>query len=194
MTAWSEHARHYILTSDFAAALISETHLRRDKLVSAATEARKSSWAGTGSAAISTANNGANAGVLASVRTPLSICTDEAGVFCPNPRLAERVIRVMGREMSLLTALVSAAISMPIRCTTCVFSREMGNSHLSWERTSISHPACGKTCLFVEAASGSTSWEHRWSLQWVPHTRASQAGVKSLASSIVFWCHHSFGL
>ena len=69
VTAWSEHARHYILTSDFDAALISETHLGRDKLVTAVTEARKSSWAGTDSAAISTANNGTSAGVLAWVRT-----------------------------------------------------------------------------------------------------------------------------
>ena len=36
----------------------------------------------------------------------------------------------------------------------------------------------GRTCLFMEAVSGSKSWEHRWSLQSVPHTRAVQAGVK----------------
>ena len=41
----------------FDAALISETHLEREKLVTAAKEARKFSWAGTGSAAISTTNN-----------------------------------------------------------------------------------------------------------------------------------------
>ena len=69
-------------------------------------EARKSAWAGT---AISTTSNGACAGVLALVRTcwfskPLSFCTDEAGVLCPNPRLAGWVIRVTGREILLLTA------------------------------------------------------------------------------------------
>ena len=41
---------------------------------------------------MSTANNGTSAGVLALVRTRwfskfLSICTDEAGVLCTNPRL-----------------------------------------------------------------------------------------------------------
>ena len=50
VTTWSEHAKQYILTSDFDAALISETHLEREKLVTAAKEARKFSWAGTGSA------------------------------------------------------------------------------------------------------------------------------------------------
>ena len=62
--------------------------------------------AGTGSAATSTASNGTSAGVLALVRThwfskPLSICTDEARFLCNTPRLAERVIRVMGREIVL---------------------------------------------------------------------------------------------
>ena len=86
VAAWSEHARHYILTSDVDAALISENHRGREKLVTAAKEARKSSWAGTGRAAIDTANNGTRAGVLALVRTPcfskhLSTCTDEARVL-----------------------------------------------------------------------------------------------------------------
>ena len=47
--------------------------------------------------------------VLALVRKrwfskPLSICRDDAGILCPNSRLAGRVIRVMGREILLLTA------------------------------------------------------------------------------------------
>ena len=109
VTTWSEHAKHCILTSDFDAALISETHLERGKLVIAAKEARKFSWAGTRSAATSTASNGTSAGVLALVRTrwfskPLSICVDEAGFLCTNPRLAGRDIRVMGREILLFTA------------------------------------------------------------------------------------------
>ena len=74
----------------------------------AAKEARKFSWAGTGSAATSTASNGTSAGVLTLVRSrwfskPLSICIDEAGFLCPNPRLAGRVIHVMGREILLFT-------------------------------------------------------------------------------------------
>ena len=66
-------------------------------------------WAGTGSAAISTTSKGTSAGVLARVRTrwfskPLSTCTDEAGVLCPNARLAGRVIRVTGTDILLLTS------------------------------------------------------------------------------------------
>ena len=99
MTTWSEHSKHYVLTSDF------ETHFEREKLVTAAKEARKFSWAGTGSAAISTASNGTSAGVRTRwFSKPLSMCTDEAGVLCTNPRLAGRVIRVIGREMLMFTA------------------------------------------------------------------------------------------
>ena len=67
MTTWSEHARHYILTSDFDAALISQTHLGKERLLSAVTGAKKSGWGGTGSAATNTVNNGTSAGVLALV-------------------------------------------------------------------------------------------------------------------------------
>ena len=69
VTTWSEHAKHYILTSDFGAALISEPHLEREKLATAAKEARTISWAGTGSATISNANNGTSAGEIALVRS-----------------------------------------------------------------------------------------------------------------------------
>ena len=69
VTNWSDHARYFILTSDFDAALVSETHLEEAKLMAAVKEAGKSAWAGTGSAAISTANNGTSAAVLAVVRT-----------------------------------------------------------------------------------------------------------------------------
>ena len=94
VTTWHEHAKHYILTPDFDAALISETHFEREKLVTAAKEARKFSSAGTGSAAISTASSGTSAGVRTRwFSKPLSICTDEAGVLCSNPRLAGWVIR-----------------------------------------------------------------------------------------------------
>ena len=93
----------------FDAALISESHLKREKLVIVAKEARKFSWAGTGSAATSTASKGTSAGVLALVRTlwfskPLSTGIDEAGFLRPNPRLTGRVIRVICREILLFTA------------------------------------------------------------------------------------------
>ena len=43
VTTWSEHAKHYILTSDFDATLIPETHLEREKLVTAAKKKREHS-------------------------------------------------------------------------------------------------------------------------------------------------------
>ena len=61
VTNWSEHAGHLILTSDFEAALIFETHLEEAKLMTAVKKARKSAWAGTSRAAIGTAINGTNA-------------------------------------------------------------------------------------------------------------------------------------
>ena len=84
VTTWSEHAKHYILTSDFDATLISETHFRKEGLLSAVTEAKKSGWAGTGSAAQRHECRRARTG--------------------PKTRLAGRVIRVMGREILSLTA------------------------------------------------------------------------------------------
>ena len=83
------------------------THLGKERLLSAVTEAKKSGWIGTGSAATNTVNNGTSAGVLALVpkrwlSKSLSICSDDAGILCPNSRLAGRVIRVMGREMFCL--------------------------------------------------------------------------------------------
>ena len=65
VTNWSEHAGHLILTSDFDAALISETHLEEAKLTTAVDQARKSVFACTGRTAISTAIKGTSAGVLA---------------------------------------------------------------------------------------------------------------------------------
>ena len=187
VTTWSEHAKHYILKSDFDAALISETHLDREKLVTAA-KARKFSWAGTGSPAISTASNGTSAGVLALVRTrsfskPLSICTDEAGVLCPNKRLAGRVIRVEGRDFhvySLFRALRSFLQRHQRQFDARrVFSHERRKAFYSfWERISISRQACGKTCPCMAAVFGFGSWEHQWSFQRNPHTRAVQAKAR----------------
>ena len=121
VTTWSEHAKHYILTSDFDAALISETHLEREKLVTAAKEARKFSWAGTGSAAISTANNDTSAGVLALVRTrrfsaPTHVWQGGSSVSW--------VGRCCCLQLISSTPSVSAAIFTPVRCKTCVFSRD----------------------------------------------------------------------
>ena len=205
VTTWSEHAKHYILTSDFDAALISETHLEREKLVTAAKEARKFTWAGTGSEAISTASNGTSAGVLALVRTrwfskPLSICADAAGVLCPTPRLAGRVIWVMGREI-LMTAYFEDSIGFRsdinanLMQDVCFLTRDGKLPFIFWERISISRQDCGKTVharrqsLVTEVGSIS-----QWSFQREPHTRAVQAKVKCPTSSIISWCLHSSDL
>ena len=106
VTTWSEHVKHFVLTSDFDSTDLTSEEA---KLMASVMEARKSAWARTGSAAISTANNGTSAGVLALVRrrwysNPQAVCTDEAGVLYTNPRMVARVIRVMGTEIMLLTA------------------------------------------------------------------------------------------
>ena len=86
----------------------------------------------------------------------------------PNPRLAGRVFRVMGKEILLLTAYFENSVG---------FHSDI-NATILGERISISHPVCGKTCLFMQPASGSKSWEHRWSLQWVPHACRTGRGQK----------------
>ena len=204
VTSWSEHAKHYILTSDFDAALISETHLEREKLVTAVKAAMKLPWAGTGSAAISTANNGASAGVLALVRTRwgfLSLC------LCVQMKLDSSApthdwqggsyVSWVGRfcclQLISSTPSVSAAISTQIWCKT-ILSRETESFHSFWERISISRQACGKTCPCMEAAS---LWIRKLGAPVVlPEgtTRVLQATVKNLTSSIISWCQHTLDL
>ena len=99
MTTWSEHAKHYILTSDFDAALISETHLEREKLVIAAKEARKFSWAvlavrRPALQATAQVREYSHWSAHVGFPSPCPYVVDEAGFLCPNPRLAGRVIRV----------------------------------------------------------------------------------------------------
>ena len=142
VTTWSVHARHYILTFDFDATLISETHLRRDGLLSAVTEAKKSGWTGTGSAATNTVNHGTSAGVLTLVRKrwfskPLSICSDDTGILCQNPRLAGRVIRVMGREILLLAAYFEHSVGFRSNINANlihVVSKSVARSVCAWRR------------------------------------------------------------
>ena len=164
VTTWSEHARHYILTSIFDAALISETRLGKERLLSAVTEAKKSGWAGTGSATKNTVNYGTSAGVLALVRKRwfskhLSICRDDAGILCPNSRLAGRVIRVMGREILLLTAYFEHSVSFRsdtnanLMQDVCFLTRD--------GRVSI-HSGCGFQLSAKPMARSDSAW--RWHL------------------------------
>ena len=129
---------------------------------------------------------------------PLSICSDDAGIRCPNSRLAGRVIRVMGREISLLTANFEHSIGFRsdinanLMHDVC-FSREVGGFPSFLVRISISRQVCGKICLCMEAASGSSNWVHRWSFRKAPRSRVGRAEAKNPASSIISWCLHAFG-
>ena len=169
VTAWSEHARQYLLTSDFDAALISD--LERDETVAAFKEARKSAWAGTGSAA-STANNG-------QVRE-CSYWGAHTLVFFPNHCLfaltkRESSARTHGwrggsfaswawRRCCSLRTSNTLWVSQRYQCPSDarrVFSHERLKALIQL-RCGFKFPARGKICLFVEAASGPESSEHRW--------------------------------
>ena len=175
VTTWSEHAKHYILTSDFVAALISETHLEREKLVTAV---RRSA--------------------LQAVAQVREYSHWSAHVGFPNPCQSAVTMLVfsapthdwkggsyaswVGRFCCLLlissTPLVSAAISTPIWCKTCVFSRETESFLSFWEQISTSRQTCGKTCPCTEAVFGFRNWEHQWSFQGEPHTCRGGKGQK----------------
>ena len=112
-------------------------------------------WVGTGSAATNTVNNGTSAGVLTLVRKhwfskPLAICSDDAGILCPNSRLAGRVIRVMGREILLLTAYFEHSVgfrsdtSANLMQDVCFLTRDGRGFHSFWVRTSTFRQAYGK--------------------------------------------------
>ena len=176
VTTWSEHAKHYILTSDFDATLISETHLEREKLVTAAKEARKFSWAGTGSAAIGTASNGTSVGVRTRwFSKPLSTCTDEAGVLCPTHDCGFR-----------------SDINANLMQDVCFLTRD-GKLPFILGADFNFLQACGKTCPCMAAVFGYGSWEQQC-LCRRNHTRAEQAKVKSQTSSIISWYLHSSDL
>ena len=160
MTNWSEYARHFIITSDFDAALIS------------------------------TVNNGTSAGVVASVRNrwysnPLSTRTNEDRVLCPNPRLAGRVMRVMGREIQVVTAYVEhsvrfrSEINANLMHDVCFLTRDGRLLFYLGRQTSISLLACGKTRLSKEAVVGFKSWELRLSHQSGPRTHAELVEVRA---------------
>ena len=166
---------------------------KREKLVTAAKEARTFSWAGTGSAAISTANNGTSKGTLALFRTrwfskPLSFSTDQAGVLWPIPRLAGRVIRVKGREILLFTAYFEDSVG---------FRRDI-NANLMQDVCFLTRDGklpfiLGADFQFLAklvamaAVFGYGSWEHQRSFQREPHTRAVQAKVKKPDIIDYFW-------
>ena len=201
VTTWSEHAKHYILTSDFDATLISETHLRKEGLLSAVTEAKKFGLAGTGSAATNTVNNGTSAGVLALVRKrwfskPLSISSDDAGILCPNSRLAGTVIRVMGREILLLTAYFEHSVGF----------RSDTNANLMQDVGFLTRDGRFPFILGADFNFPPSLWQDLtlygggiWIKQLgasvvileVPHTRVARVEAKNPTSSTISWCLHA---
>ena len=145
--------------------------------------------------------NGTSAGVLALVHSrwfskPSSLCTDEAEVLCPNPRLAGRVIRVMGTEILLLTAYFEHSvgfrsdINANLMQDVCFLKRDGKQPFILG--ADFNFPPS----LWQDVSThGGNLWlrnlEHQWLSQWTPHTRAVQVQVKSLTSSTISWCQHS---
>ena len=166
VTTWSEHAKHYILTSDFDATLISETHLGKEGLLSAVTEAKKSGWAGTGSGATNTANNGW-------FSKPLSICSDDAGFLGPNSRLAGRVIRVMHGQGDFVTHSVFRALGRFPQRHQCQFDAGRVFSHEGWE-VSL-HSGCGLQLFAKLVARSVSTW--RWHLDQATGCIGGHSGI-----------------
>ena len=189
----------------FDAALISESHLEREKLVIVAKEARKFSWAGTGSAATSTASKGTSAGVLALVRTrwfskPLSTGIDEAGFLRPNPRLTGRVIRVICREILLFTAYFEhpvgfrSDINANLMQDVCLFTRDGKLLFISGADFNFPAKLVARPVHARRQSVASETGEHQWSFQGEPHTHVpcsemrdcevSPLGVRTMVSSL----------
>ena len=90
---------------------------------------------------------------------PLSICSDDAGILCPNSRLAGRVIRVMGREILLLTAYFEHSVGFRSD-TNCQFDARRVFSHERWEVPI--HSGCGFQLSAKLMARSDSAW--RWHL------------------------------
>ena len=202
VTAWSEHARHYILTSDFDATLISETHLGRDRLLSAVEEARKSGWAGTGSAATNTVNNGTSAGVLALVwkrlvlQAPVNLqCRCWYSVQTHDRQGGS--IRVMGRENLLLTAYFEhpvgfrSDINANLMHDVCFLTRD-GKFSFIFGADFNFPPSLWQDL----SPHGGGIWIKQLGASVVTPEGSShgRADAKNPASSITSWCLHAFGL
>ena len=97
---------------------------------------------------------------------PLSVCTDETGVVCPNPRLAGRVIRVMGGEILLFTAHIEHTNLMQDMC----FLTRDGKLPFILGADFNFPPSLWR----MAAAFGFGSWEH----QRQPHTCRTGKGQK----------------
>ena len=203
VTSWSEHAKHYILTSDFDATLISRPTIgrkgyrhqsRRHRNLDGLARAAQQQTLLTTVRVQACSQRSEHVGFPSSCQSAvtmlvLSFQTHDwqggsyaswAGRFCCSQRISS-------------TRSVSAAIPMPIKCRTCVFSRVMGGFPSFWVRISTFRQVCGKICLSMEAASGPSNWVHRWSFREAPRTRTVRVEAKNPTSSIISWCLHAFG-
>ena len=127
----------------------------------------------------------------------LSICTCE---IAPNPRLAGRVIRVMGRVILLFTACFEDSvgfrndINANLMQDVCVFSRETESIHSSWERDFNFPPSLWQDLSMQRG----TFWIRMLGASVVipegtTHTCRTDKGQK-LTSSIISRCQHSLDL
>ena len=154
-------------------------------------------------AATNTVNNGTSAGVLTLVRKrwfskPLSICSDDAGILCPNPRLAGKVIRVMDREILLVTAYFEHSVGF----------RSDINANLMQDVCFLTGDGRFPFILGADLNFPPSLWQDLslhgggiWTkqlgasvviLEGSSHTCRTGRG-QNPASSIVSWCLHAFG-
>ena len=131
----------------------------------------------------------------------LSICTDEAGVLCPNPRLAGRVIRVMGREILLVTANFEHAVGFRSDINANLMhdvSLLMRNGKLPFILGSgFQLPAqfvAGLVCSWRQSLDPKVGSIGGHCRGFHTHTCRAGRGQKNLTSLITSWCQHSFEL
>ena len=184
VTTWSEHAKHYILTSDFVAALISETHLEREKLVTAV---RRSALQ-----------------AVAQVREYWH-WSAHVGFLSPCPHVQMKLVfsapthdwqglsyaSWVGRFCCLLLISSTPLVQFDARR---VFSHERRKasfhfgSRFQLPAKLVARPVHARR-QSLASETGSISGHSREN-----HTRAVEAKVRSPTSSIISWCEHSSDL
>ena len=119
--------------------------------------------------------------------------SENVGFPSPCQSAVTRVIRVMGREILLLTAYFEHSVGFRsdtnanLMQDVCFLTRD-GRCPFTF-----GGQVCGKICLCMEVASGPSNSVHRWSFRKAPRTRVVRVEAKNPTSSIISWCLHAFG-
>ena len=188
VTTWSKHARHCILTSDFDATLISETHLGKEGLLARAAQQQTllkvrvqgcSHWS-------------------ENVGFP-SPCQFAVTMLVFSPRLAGRVTRVMGREILLLTAYFEHSVGFRsdihanLMQDVCFLTRNGRFSFIFGCGFQLSAKSVARSVSARRWHLDQANWVHRWSFRKAPRTRVGRVEAQNPTSSITSWCLHAFG-